>query len=65
MGSENKEQPVTSDVEKADLPAVKDDAEEDEYPPFAKVIIIMTAMYLAMFLVALVRFPVVESSNVS
>jgi hypothetical protein len=65
MGSKPEEQPVTSDVEKAALPAAKDDAEEDEYPPFAKVIIIMTAVYLAMFLVALVRFLVVESSNVS
>jgi hypothetical protein len=62
MGSKTEEQPVTSDVEKAAIPAAKDDAEEDEYPPFAKVIIIMTAVYLAMFLVALVSFPVVKFS---
>ena len=65
MASKNEEQaeqPVTGDLEKSAPPAVEDDAEEDEYPPFAKVVIIMTALYLAMFLVALVSRPVVESS---
>jgi hypothetical protein len=54
MASENNDQPVTGDLEKAPV-TVKDGAQdEDEYPPFAKVVIIMTALYLAMFLVALV-----------
>jgi hypothetical protein len=65
MGSKNEGQPVTGDVEKAALPPVKEDAEEDEYPPFAKVIIIMTALYLAMFLVALVRLSSRPVFNVS
>ena len=45
---------VTGDLEKADAPVVIKDEEDDEYPPFAKVVMIMTALYLAMFLVALV-----------
>lgn len=56
MEASNKGQSVTSDVEKAAPAAVKgDDEEEDEYPPFAKVVFIMAALYLAMFLVALDR----------
>ncbi|KAN0106579.1 putative MFS multidrug transporter [Hyaloscypha variabilis] len=55
MASDNNDQPVTGDLEKAPA-TVKDGAQdEDEYPPFAKVVIIMTALYLAMFLVALDR----------
>jgi hypothetical protein len=49
-----------ADLEKAPPEAVKDkdkDDNDDNYPPFAKVIVIMTAVYLAMFLVALVRRP--------
>jgi hypothetical protein len=62
MEANNKGQSVTSDVEKAAPAAVKgDDEEEDEYPPFAKVVFIMAALYLAMFLVALVRLSAVES----
>jgi hypothetical protein len=61
MASNNEDQPVTGDLEKAAATTVKDDAEEDEYPPFAKVILIMTALYLAMFLVALVSLPASQS----
>jgi len=62
MEANNKGQSVTSDVEKAAPAAAKgDDEEEDEYPPFAKVVFIMAALYLAMFLVALVRLSAVES----
>lgn len=55
----NSEEHTTGDLEKAAAPIVKDGAEEeeDEYPPPAKVAIIMTALYLAMFLVALVSPP--------
>jgi hypothetical protein len=54
MATDNNDQHVTGDLEKAPA-TVKDGAQdEDEYPPFAKVVIIMTALYLAMFLVALV-----------
>jgi len=55
MTSNANEQPVDGDLEKAPA-TVKDGGpeDEDEYPPFAKVVIIMTALYLAMFLVALV-----------
>jgi hypothetical protein len=58
MGSATEEprEPVTGDLEKASPVAVKDE-HEDEYPPFAKVVVIMTAVYLATFLVALVRLP--------
>ena len=52
---------VTGDLEKADVPAVVKDEEEDEYPPFAKVVMIMLAVYLAMFLVALVSLPDIVS----
>ncbi len=41
------------DLEKAAPVAAKH--EDDEYPPLPKVVIIMIAVYLAMFLVALVR----------
>jgi hypothetical protein len=51
---------VTGDLEKAPPAAVNDD-EDDEFPPFAKVVLIMTALYLAMFLVALVRLSGMES----
>lgn len=50
---------VTGDLEKADTPVVVKDEEEDEdYPPFPKVVMIMLALYLAMFLVALVSLPI-------
>jgi hypothetical protein len=61
MASNNEDQPVTGDLEKAAAAPVKDDAEEDEYPPFAKVVLIMTALYLAMFLVALVSLSTSKS----
>jgi hypothetical protein len=35
---------------------------EDEFPSFKRVLLIMPAMYLSMFLVALVRFPQVPDS---
>jgi hypothetical protein len=53
----NAEEPqdhTTGDLEKAPPVPVKNE-DEDEYPPFAKVVIIMIAVYLSMFLVALVR----------
>jgi hypothetical protein len=57
----SKEQPLADDMEKAAPGAVKDGAdEEDEYPPFAKVVFIMAALYLAMFLVALVSLSAIE-----
>ena len=52
---------VTGDLEKADVPVVVKDEEDDEYPPFAKVVMIMLAVYLAMFLVALVSLPDIVS----
>jgi hypothetical protein len=38
--------------------SVREDLDEDgnAYPPFAKVFVIMIALYLALFIVALVRF---------
>jgi hypothetical protein len=47
---------VTDDVEKAPPVAAHDD-DDDEYPPFPKLVLIMTALYLSMFLVALVGLP--------
>jgi len=35
---------------------------EDEFPSFKRVLLIMPAMYLSMFLVALVRFPQLPDS---
>jgi hypothetical protein len=43
------------DLEKAAPVAAKHEDDDDEYPPLPKVVIIMIAVYLAMFLVALVR----------
>ena len=50
-----------NDVEKAldDPTATKGPQDEQEYPPMRKVIIIMLSLYLAMFLVSLVRTTIV------
>lgn len=45
------------DPEKAPIAAVKDE-EDEEYPALPKLILIMTAVYLSMFLVALVGLTV-------
>ena len=44
------------DVEKA-IPITKVKTEEDEFPPLSKLVFIMLAIYLSMFLVALVSCP--------
>lgn len=47
---------LTTD-EKGDLAIMQTNASETQYPPMRRVIVITIAMYLAMFLVALVRPP--------
>lgn len=45
-------------------PSVREDLDEDgPYPPFAKVLMIMIALYLALFIVALVSLPICHSIN--
>ena len=56
--SEESREPVVVDLEKVDPAATAkqdEEEEEDEYPALPRVILIMTAVYLSMFLVALVN----------
>lgn len=50
--------PTEVDIENAGAaPTIEKVETEDEFPSFKRILLIMPAIYLSMFLVALVRFP--------
>ena len=47
-------EPVVTDAERAPLTESARNKDDDEFPPFPRLVLVMLAAYLSMFLVALV-----------